>query len=134
MASTEAIRTAIAAQLTAALGDGYQVSAYALSAPTPPAFEVLPGLIRYHQAMGDTVSWRGYRVRGFFSLSSDIGSQQKADAFFEDDPILAALEADPTLDGACDDLIVDQAEPAFFDLPGLQGPCVGGVWTLRILT
>lgn len=134
MASTQEIREALALQLETALGDSYQVSAYALSSPTPPAFEVIPGQIQYHQAMGSTVSWRNYRVRGFFTVSSDIGSQQRADEFFENDPVLAALEADPTLGGACDDLIVDTAEPAFFDLPSLQSPCVGGIWTLRVFT
>lgn len=134
MASTKAIRNGLAQALKDELGDGYQISAYSLSAPTPPCFEILAGRIDYYQAMGNGVNWRGFRVRGFLTLNADIGSQEKVDDFFEDDPVVAALEKDSTLGGVVDDLIVDTAEPVFFDLPSLQSPCVGGQWQLRILT
>lgn len=136
MASTRLIREALAAALKKGLGEAnYQVSAYALSAPTPPCFEVLTGKIEYHQAMGNTVSWRAFRIRGFLTLNADIGSQRKVDEFFENDPVVAALEKDGTLGGIVDDLIVDEADPAvFFDLAALGSPCVGGQWQLRVLT
>lgn len=135
MASTRQIRKALAAAIKDGLGDDkYQVSPYALSAPTPPCFEILTGQIKYHQAMGNGASWRALRVRGFLTLNADIGSQQKVDDFFENDPVLAALEADPTLGGVIDDLIVDTADPSvFFDVASIGSPCVGGQWQLRIL-
>lgn len=135
MASTKEIRLGLAAALKKAFPEGYQVSAYALSSPSPPAFEVIPGLIRYHQQMGaDGGGLREWSVVGYFSLSSDIASQQRADEFFEDDPVKAALEEEPTLGGVVDDLIVDDGQSVFLTVKGLQSPAVGGRWNLRVLT
>lgn len=135
MASTKEIRLGLKAALEAAFPEGYQISAYALSSPSPPAFEVVPGRIGYHQTFGDDGGGlRAWSVVAYFSLTADVASQQRADAFFENDPVKAALEADPTLGGVVDDLIVDDGEPVFLTVKGLQSPAVGGRWNLRILT
>lgn len=135
MASTKAIRAGLVAALKKQFPEGYQISGYALGSPTPPAFEVIPGRVSYHQQFGaDGGGLREWSVVAYFSLSADIASQQRADEFFENDPVKAALEADPTLGGVVDDLIVDTGEPVFLTVKGLSSPAVGGRWELRILT
>jgi hypothetical protein len=133
MASTKQIRIGLAAALKKQFPEGYQISAYAMSAPLPPAMQVMPGPIDYHEDFGDG-SMRVFVVTAFLALTSDIGAQEKADVFFENDLLKAALEADSTLGGVCDDLIVDRAEPRFYEIASLASPLVGGDWTLRILT
>lgn len=139
MASVKSTRAAIASALTGlsalttALGVSYRVSAYPMSAPTPPMIEVAQfGLAKY-QAMGDGVEWWTCVVRGYLVVVTDTISLQQADEFLEDDPVTAALIADPTLDGNVSDLIVDRADQRFWDHPSLEAPIAGVEWQLRLL-
>lgn len=95
-----------------ALDDAFphvQVSANALSNPSPPAIQIVPGESA-RLAMGDArrVS---LVVTPFVAFVDDIGSQQELDGMILNDPadapdVQSALEANPTLGGLVDDLFV----------------------------
>ena len=133
MASLATIRAQIAADVATALGTGYQVSAYPLSAPTPPCAEVAQFGVTKHQAMQNGAEVWTCVVRAYVAIAVDVVSQQAADAFLDDDPVSAAIEADQTLDGNVSDLIVERADLRFWDHPSLQAPIVGVEWVIRIL-
>ena len=132
MASLADIRTAIATTLQTALGDGYTVSPYVLSTPSSQAVQIVPGIINKHAAMGDGAEWWHMRIQAFLGMTTDVGAQVNADLFLEDDPISAALETNPTLSGACDDLIVDTVEYRVWEHRSV-GLIVGAEYQLRIL-
>lgn len=81
-----------------------QVSPYVLSQPTPPGIQILPAEVNYHQAFANgRDAWR-FTVQAFVAFSSDTGSQVLLDRLIEEIP--AALESDPTLNGAASDVVV----------------------------
>jgi hypothetical protein len=107
MASLTDLREALASNLAAI--DGLQESAYVLANPTPPAAEVVPAPIEYDKAMGRGLDKWTFLVRVLVGLTSDIGAQKRLDKMLASagpDSVKAALETDPTLGGAADDLIV----------------------------
>jgi hypothetical protein len=137
MASISDIRTEIASVVSGALPAsftkaGAQVSAWPLSAPTPPAGEVGQFGIARNLAMGGVAAYWTCVVRVYVAVTSDQGSQERADQLLVDDPISAALEKNSTLGGAVSDLIVDRADQRFWDRP--DGVILVGIeWQLRIL-
>ena len=139
MASVAAVRAQIATDLTGisalttAFPDGYRVSAYPVSNPVPPQFEIAQFGIEKHQAMRNGVEWWTCIVRGYLAVTTDTLSLQTADAFLDNDPVSAAIEADQTLNGLVSDLIVDRADQRFWDHPQLRAPIAGVEWQLRIL-
>lgn len=134
MASVKTIRTNLAKIVQAALGDGWQVSHVPVSAPAPQAAEIAQFGIQKHAAMGvETGQWWTCVVRAYVAVTVDVASQDNADALLENDPVTVAIEADPTLSGACSDLIVDRADQRFWDHPAYASPIVGVEWQLRIL-
>lgn len=87
---------------------GLQASAVVLTNPTLPTAYVVPGEINYHRTMTGHTDWN-LVIELQVGTVSDIGSQQKLDAFLDDTgtfSIREALEADPTLGGVAEDLIV----------------------------
>ena len=138
MASVSAIRAQLVTDLTgisaltAAFPDGYRVSAYPVSNPTPPQIEVAQFGIQKHQAMANGAEWWTTIVRAYLAVTSDAESSKLADAFLASDPVSAAIEADRTLNGLVADLIVDRVDQRFWDHPQLQSPLAGAEWQLRI--
>lgn len=108
MSELTQIRQALADALTVGLGSGFQVSAYLLSNPTYPSVQMFPSDIQFHQASQNGLAFWRFTIRVLFSLSTDIGAQQNLDALMGENSsgVKAAVEADPTLAGACDNLIV----------------------------
>lgn len=111
MADLAAIRAALADNLDTLTG--IQVSAYMLANPTPPSIHIYPGGpagdIEYHHAMHGGVELWPFTVEAFVPLGSDIGAQQKLDAFINStgtQSVKLAIEADRTLGGAAQDLKV----------------------------
>ncbi|HET6917179.1 MAG TPA: hypothetical protein VFH56_13890 [Acidimicrobiales bacterium] len=141
MASVSAIRAQIASDLTgisaltSAFPDGYRVSAYPVSNPTPPQLEIAQFGIQKHQSMtgGSTAEWWTVIVRAYLAVTSDSESLKIADSFLASDPVTAAIEADRTLNGQVSDLIVDRADQRFWDHPQLRSVLAGVEWQLRIL-
>lgn len=137
MASLTDIRTGLAANLRA-IAD-LQVSAYMLSQPTAPSAHVFPGGaagdIEYHQAMRDGVESWPMTVQVFVALSADIGSQVNLDAYIASSgarSVKAAIEADTTLGGAAQDLIVVSCSGyRQFVFEG-RPPLLGAEWHVRI--
>lgn len=134
MASLTDIVAGLAGSLQAALGAEMQVSDVVLASPTPPTAQIVPATVDPHLAMGggDEVF---LAVQAFLAAVTDVGAQRQALRFFDEtDPLymVAAIERDRELGGACSDLIVQRAAWRYWrDLP--DGPAVGGEWTVRIL-
>jgi hypothetical protein len=113
VATLSDVRTALAANL-AAIPDMQIVSGgYMLSTPTPPAAHIYPGgpagEIVYDLAMGRGLDRVPFTVQVFVSLASEIGGQTNLDEYIEPSgtrSVKAALESDPTLGGAAEDMRV----------------------------
>jgi hypothetical protein len=115
----EEIREGLATNLRTI--SGVQVSAYMLASPTPPAIHVVPPAIEYHQAMQGGLERLTFTVQAFVALGTDIGTQKRLDDFRAPTGVTsvkAALEADRTLGGVAQDLLVmSSAEPVIVTLP-----------------
>lgn len=141
MASVASVRARIATDLTgisaltAAFPDGYRVSAYPVSNPTPPQLEIAQFGVQKHQAMsgGSIAEWWTCLIRAYLAVTTDSESLKIADSFLENDPISAAVEADRTLNGQVSDLIVDRVDQRFWDHPSQRSVLAGAEWQLRIL-
>ena len=95
-----------------------QISAYILSNPTPPVIWVKPttgAVTEYHQAMQNRLTLQdgqetwSLTVQAFVASGGDITAQMVLDellATYGSHSVKAAIEADKTLGGATDDLIV----------------------------
>ncbi len=114
MASLASIRAGLAANLTANLDLGanssVQVSAYALANPTGPYVQVFgPDEITFHRAMANGHAEWDIKIQAGVPLTTDRGSQELLDRMIESTgsaSIRAAIEADKTLGGTVQDLIV----------------------------
>ena len=139
MASVSAIRAQLVTDLTgisaltSAFPDGYRVSAYPVSNPTPPQLEIAQFGIQKHQAMNNGAEWWTVIVRAYLAVTSDSESLKIADSFLASDPVSSAIEADRTLNGQVADLIVDRVDQRFWDHPQLRSVLAGAEWQLRIL-
>lgn len=115
---------------------GLQASARFMANPTPPAAHVVPGEINYHQAMQNGHSDVTLLVQAFVATVSDVGSQMLLDRFIAEDgdySVKTAIEADPTLGGVADDLIVLSCS-GYRVYPRPQGePLLGAEFTVRVL-
>lgn len=142
MADPALLRAGLAANL--ATIDGLQENAYLLTNPTPPAAEIEPAPIEYDLAMQRGLDKWQFIVRVFVGMTSDVGAQKRLDTFMQSDgdtSIKAALESDPTLGGAADDLIVTKCsgykifarEIATASGRGSAGgPLLGAEWTVEV--
>lgn len=124
----------------------FQVVPYMLSNPTPPScalFPAEPGL-DYHGAMaGDLGGMQsagglvelGFTVQVFVSETADVAAQERLDEYLEPSgarSIRQALEADSTLGGACDDLIVRSSSGYRRYLRDGGGPLLGAEWSVTV--
>lgn len=128
------IRQGLADALSASLGEAFQISPWLLSNPTPPSVQIAPLEIAYHQAMGNGHATWTFRVRVLLPLSTDIGAQQTMDELLGvtgTSLIKEALEAEPTLGGACDDLIVRGADN-YQTYVSDNGEMLGADWAVEV--
>jgi hypothetical protein len=108
---------------------GLQASARILTNPTLPVAYVVPGEIQYHATMGNGHSDWNLLIEVQVGTVSDIGAQDTLDAFISESgekSIKAAIEADPTLGGLAQDLIV-QGTSDYGLFARAQGDAVLGV-------
>jgi hypothetical protein len=114
MSSLAAIRAGLVTNLNT-LKTTYrdmQISAYVLSNPTPPVIWVKPtqgNVTEYHQAMRNGQETWSITVQAFVAAGGDISAQMVLDELLATSgatSVKAAIEADLTLGGATDDLIV----------------------------
>lgn len=135
MSELTAIRTALAAALSAGLGEGFQVSAYRLAAPTYPSVEVWPDSITYHQAMSNGLAFWTFTVRAYTGITTDIGAQQDLDALLGENGsgVKAAIETDRTLGGVCNRVTVRSAGNYQTYVTADGGQLVGADWTVEVL-
>lgn len=138
MAATIAqIRAGLKTRLDAI--DGWQVSAYELASPTPPAIHVglHPDGIDYDRAMRRGMDGLMFRVVAMSGLTTDIGSQKKLDTLLAPSgatSVKAAIEGDPTLGGVIDNLAVRTASGyGVYKTEGARGPVLGCEWTVEII-
>jgi hypothetical protein len=126
------------AGLVAALStiSGYQVSGYWLSNPTPPGMHVFPDAVTYDLAGSRGADEWVWFVQAFVSLNIDKAAQMRLDELLASSgamSVKAAVEADVTLGGACDDLrVIDAKGHQIFDVPG-RGVMLGSTWTVHML-
>jgi hypothetical protein len=132
--SFDAIRQALAANLSTLEVQGVQVSPYMLSSPTPPTVQLLPGPINYQLAMGHGLSEVTILIQAFDSYADPESAQRTLDKLMTTTgnmSIVAAAESDKQLGGAADDLEVTACS-------GVSLAQVGGVdvllaeWTCLI--
>lgn len=135
MATPAQIRAGLATNL-GTIADT-QVSAYMLSAPTPPAIHVFPERVDYHGAMQNGLERNRYTVQAFVGFTSDQGAQKKLDRMLEPSGVMsvkAAVEADATLGGVVEHVTVTEATGyRIYALEGARGPVLGCEWTVEIL-
>lgn len=127
------VRVAIAKALETI--PGIQVSAYVLSNPTVPALQVVPGPSeRLSFRRGATE--RDFKVQAIVGLTSDVGSQLVLDQFLDLEgsrSVVAALTADPTFGGVCDDSdVTGDTGVEIFTRDG-GPPALGSEWTVKVV-
>lgn len=119
-------------------GNAWSVNAYIRSQPSPPAIEVFPSRITYHEAMSNETGLE-FTVRALIPFASDQGAQTSLDLLLDPDGSLslrAAIEdGDTTLGGVVDDIKVIEATV----MDGLLSLADGATylvceWTVQILT
>ncbi len=134
MASIGSLREALASSLDVV--PDTPASAYVRSELPDRIIQILPAGIGYDRAMGRGHDDVTFTVQAVVSNVDDVASQKLLDRYMENVApysVKAAIEADRTLGGLCDDLHVSEAT-------GLQviAPATGGVllvveWTVLVL-
>lgn len=129
-----------------ALKTGYrdmQISPYELSNPTLPAIWVKPtpgAVVEYHQSFATMASagqetW-SFTIQAFVAAGGDIAAQQVLDELLNSDgahSLKAAVEADKTLGGACEDLIVRRVSSYQTYAKVVDGGlCIGAEWQVEV--
>jgi len=113
-----------------------QVSPYMLSAPTPPAVHILPDTCEYDLAMRAGLHELTMMVQIFVSITTDQGAQVLLDQYLAPtgaQSVKAALEADRTLGGACQDSHVQMF--TYRQYPRPEGdPFLGADFTVQVYT
>ena len=101
MASLSAVRTALAATISAV--PDLRVSATYQAQVNPPAAIIMPspGSIITWEALGDVVNYY-FRIAILVTYAEDVSSQAALDAYLDSEnpgSVISALHADPTLGG-----------------------------------
>ena len=107
MADYAALRAGLAANL-ARIPD-MQVATYVISNPTYPMAMVLAGEVEFDKAFGRGEDGITLKIRVVVAAVSDIGAQANLDEYMDGSglrSIKAAVEADMTLGGACEEAVV----------------------------
>ncbi len=128
------IREAMAEAL-AAIPD-VQVSAWMLANPTPPTIFVFPDEIEYDSSFARGHDDWTMTVMAMVGLVSDKGAQQRLDEMLAPSgpsSVKAALEQQPPLGGAVQDIRVETCSGyRVYAQAGAQ-PVVGAEWRVKIL-
>ena len=98
--TVNAMRDAIAATLVPI--PDTQISAYALTNPTPPTLQVLAGETPYDETFGRGMDMHNFKIQAIAGLTSDIGAQKLHGRYVDatgTHSVRAAIAADPTLGG-----------------------------------
>lgn len=112
------VRDALATKAKNA-GD-FDVAGFIPDSITPPYFAVGKQQITYHQTFGGLVDVT-FTCHLFASRADTEQGQETVLPYLDASGIPAALEADPTLGGACSALVVKSAEgPGLVDVAGVQ--------------
>lgn len=129
-AAFAAIRAGLAANITAALSDHWQISAYVLVDPSPPSIDIATAPIDYDQAMRRGLDGLTFTIRAIVPANDDVSMQKLLDdlvAPASGSSLKSAVEADRTLGGIVDDLRVESCSE-----PRLYGNTEGGVPTYGV--
>jgi len=133
-ATLTTIRQGLAANLSTLTG--IQVSAYMLSAPTPPTIHLYPAQITYDLAARRGLDQWDFTVQAFVGDTADQGAQVALDAFIAPSgaqSVKAKLESDGTLGGIAGD--VSAITCSGYRIYTREGgpPVLGAEWTVRVL-
>lgn len=134
MATLDQLRSGLKARLATISG----LRAYATMPPKPeaPAAAVLPRSWRYHDTFDDKMRWE-FEVHIYVSPGQDLNRAQTAfDAYISPtgtNSVKAAIEADPTLGGIADYVMVigGEAYASLVDFGGAQ--LLGGFVRVEVL-
>jgi hypothetical protein len=132
MATITQIREGLAANLAALAG--FQVSAYMLANPTPPAVQIIPGEVTYDLAMHRGLDEITMLVQAFVALSSDIGAQKRLDALLDptgSNSLKTVVESDRTLGGIVGGLQVTNVT-GYRTAQGANGPILLCEWSVTV--
>lgn len=132
-ATIEEIMTGLETRL--ATITGLRTTDYAPDNPqVPAAFPLVPAFT-YRETMGRGTYTLPFRIAVLVSGQLDRIGQHKLAGYVNqtgDASIRAALEADKTLGGIVNDLVVDSFDPTGLDEVGLAG-YIGGIFNVRVI-
>jgi hypothetical protein len=129
-----AVRAGLAANLGAL--SNLQTSAYMLAEPTPATAHVVVGDVAYDRAMGRGLDEQTMKVQVFVGLVSDRASQVNLDTYLAGSgsgSVKQALESDPTLGGAAQDVTVKSATGPQILLRPDGTSLLMAEWTIQVL-
>lgn len=138
MATLTELREAIASNLGGFKAQGWQVSAYMLANPTPPAIHVMPSEIIYDKASGRGLDDVELKVQAFVALSSDKGSQMRLDELI--DPtglgsLKTQVESDRSLGGLVGTHATHVTDCSGYQVVPIEGrgPVLMVEWTVAVM-
>lgn len=113
------------------------VSRFPRSNPVGPIIHLWPSDIpAYHQAMGMGLSEIMFTVQLQWPYNDDAGTASQVYDFLEPTgarSVRAAIESDPTLGGAADDLICESCSGLAVGVTQANEPRLTADWTVRVL-
>lgn len=110
-------------------------SAYLLSQPTLPQAEIEPGEIAYDLTFARGFDRYTLTIRVQVGMASNIGAQKTLDRMLApagDYSVKAAVEADLTLGGACEDLRVTECTGYRVYVREGGPPALGAEWRVEV--
>lgn len=128
--SIAAIRSGIAANLRTI--SGLRVFEEIPDQVSPPAAVVSLNSIDYHQAFKAGLTTYRFTVRVIVGRAAERQAQRNLDLYAEpsgDTSVVSAIELNRTLDGACQDLIVE-AMPNIGSITVNENEYLAGEWTV----
>lgn len=125
----EAVRERIAKKLNTI--DDYQVSAYVLTNPVPPAMQVVPSEANHNTAMSRGHEQRDFKIQAMVGLASDQAAQKKLDVLISEDAVPEALEIIEDDDPWESINLESDTGYTKFEKDG-SAPLLGVEWTVRV--
>ena len=133
MASIRQLREAIAGVLDAI--PDVQVSAYVKASPTLPCIQIVTGPRVYHGTMQNGIETQTFMVQARAAYNDELAPQMTLDRLMEStapDGVKAVLEADDTLGGLVDQLVVTEASGIQLQVPASGGLEIIIEWTVEV--